>query len=287
MRVLVTGANGQLGSELRVATAGNGEFFYTDRDTLDICDTDRVERFCMENGIDMIVNCAAYTAVDRAEEEVEKAFAINADAVRGLATIASRHDLGLVHISTDYVFDGHTYRPYREDDEVSPKSVYGKSKLEGERAIMEIAPARCIVIRTSWVYSEFGTNFVKSMLRLAKERESLSIVADQVGSPTYALDLADAILSILPLLECDEPRIYHYSNEGVCSWYDFAKAIFDLSGIDISVEPIGTHQYPLPAKRPPYSVLDKSAIKSEFGLKIPYWRESLRDSLGRVNGGGR
>ncbi len=284
--ILITGANGQLGREFRSLVANQERFetadhyFFTDRETLDITDKEAIEDFVKENDIDVIVNCAAYTAVDRAEEEEELAFKINRDAVRNLAEIAKKYDIRLIHISTDYVFDGTSHTPLCENDPVNPQGIYAKSKLEGEKAIQEIAPKGAVIIRTSWIYSSMGHNFVKTMLRVGSEREEVRVVCDQIGTPTYARDLARAILSIIDTdVENDEVKVYHYSNEGNCSWYDFAQAIFEIAQVDCRVTPISTSEYPTPAKRPPYSVLSKDKIKKEFGLDIPYWRDSLKSCI--------
>ena len=279
--ILVTGANGQVGTELKQLSQNAADtFFFTDRESLNITNKQSLELFCEEHQIDAILNCAAYTAVDKAESDEDNATTINADAVSTLADIAKKRSLSLIHLSTDYVFDGQNFTPYKETDSVSPQSVYGQTKQMGEKALLDIAPAKSIIIRTSWVYSSFGTNFVKTMLRLGKERDSLGVIFDQVGTPTYARDLAKAMLDILPQLdEKQTPEIYHYTNEGVCSWYDFAKAIFELSGVNCKVNPIETKDYPTPAKRPHYSVLNKSKIKQTFNIEIPYWRNSLKSCL--------
>jgi dTDP-4-dehydrorhamnose reductase len=280
--VLVTGANGQLGSELRELVSlenTTGHFFFSDKEELDITNEADIQNFVVKNNITDIINCAAYTAVDKAEDDELNADRINHLAVKYLATIAKEKNLSLIHISTDYVFDGTNYRPYIETDPTAPNSVYGSTKLAGEKALQSIKPSRSIIIRTSWVYSSYGANFVKTMLRLGKERDSLGVIFDQVGTPTYAKDLAQAILDILPQLSSkhasDDVEIYHYSNEGVCSWYDFATAIFELSSIECKVNPIETIEYPTPAKRPHYSLLNKRKIKEEFELSIPYWKDGL------------
>ncbi|MEA2048182.1 MAG: dTDP-4-dehydrorhamnose reductase [Campylobacterota bacterium] len=276
--ILVTGSNGQLGSELRELVE-EGTFFFTSRDTLDICDKEALEEFCKSNAIDTIVNCAAYTAVDKAEEDFENADRVNHVAVKYLAEIAKERKIKLIHVSTDYVFDGKNFRPYIESDTTNPQSVYGATKLAGEEAIKMINPQETIIIRTSWVYSTFGNNFVKTMLRLGKERESLGVIFDQVGTPTYARDLAQAILDILPKIKNDTVEIYHYSNEGVLSWYDFAKEIMKMAKLPCKINPIETKSYPTPAKRPHYSLLNKGKIKETFGLEIPYWKDGLDDCL--------
>ena len=283
LNVLVTGSNGQVGSELRYLTTRapllDYHFYFATRDELDLSNLCKMEDFFEGKRFDAIINCAAYTAVDKAESEQELADAINHRFVSMLAKIVKRDHSKLIHISTDYVFDGKNYRPYDESDPTDPQGIYGCTKRDGENAILTAAPANTIIIRTSWVYSSYGNNFVKTMLRLGKERESLGVIFDQVGTPTYGRDLAQAIVEILPKIDTDKPEIYHYSNEGAASWYDFAKAIFELSGIECSVKAITTDQYPTPAKRPHYSLLNKAKIKNDFNLSIPYWRESLRDCL--------
>lgn len=279
--ILVTGANGQLGSEISSISSDytDLQFHFTDRDVLDITDKSAVENFCKKNSIDMIINCAAYTAVDRAESNEQNADAVNHLAVKNLAQTAKEQEIKLIHVSTDYVFDGKAYKPYTEGHHTNPQSVYGKTKLDGEKALQEINPENSIIIRTSWVYSSFGNNFVKTMLRLGKERGELGLIYDQVGTPTYAADLAKAIMNILPRLDNKDVQIFHYSNEGVCSWYDFAKSIFELSDIECKVHPIETKEYPTPASRPYYSLLNKSKIKSSFNIEIPYWKDSLQACL--------
>lgn len=275
--ILVTGSNGQLGSEIRALAPKHPtyNFIFTDVEELDICNHIAVKQFIATNNINVIINCAAYTAVDKAEEQFEIADNINHLAVANFAQIAKEKDIKLIHISTDYVFDGTAHKPYTETDTQNPQSVYGKTKLAGEVAMQNINPANAIIIRTSWVYSNYGNNFVKTMLRLGNERDQLNVVADQVGTPTNAADLAKAILTILPKLNNETVELFHYSNEGVCSWYDFAKAIFEIKGLPIKVSPIESSQYPTPAERPFYSVLNKRLIKEKYGLKIPYWKDSL------------
>lgn len=274
--ILVTGANGQLGSELRkIGFSALDEVFYTDVAELDITDYAAVEKFVKDNEIDTIINCAAYTAVDKAEEEPELAAKINTEAVSNLARAAAKEGCLLIHISTDYVFDGTGTKPYSEKDKPCPVSVYGRTKLAGEEAILK---SRCfhIIIRTAWLYSSFGNNFVKTILRLAAERPEINVVSDQIGSPTYAGDLAAAIVAIMDSEErIEHEGIYHYSNEGVCSWYDFAAEIVRLSGKECRVKPVTTADYPTKTQRPAYSVLDKSKIKKTFGIEIPEWKDAL------------
>lgn len=279
--ILVTGANGQLGSELRELSSAYPQytFTFTDRDTLDLSNLCKMEDYFEDKIFDAILNCAAYTAVDKAQSEKDLADAINHRAVSILAKIAKRDNAALVHISTDYVFDGTNYRPYVETDPTDPQGVYGDTKRHGENTILSVAPKNTVIIRTSWVYSSFGNNFLKTMLRLGKERDSLGVIFDQIGTPTYARDLAKAVLEILPHINNESPEIYHYSNEGVASWYDFAQAIFELSGMKCTVNPITSDQYPTPAKRPHYSLLNKSKIKNDFNISIPYWRNSLQTCL--------
>ena len=277
--ILVTGANGQLGSEIRFLSNGYENFLFADRGELDITDFAAVETFISKNAVVTVINCAAYTAVDKAECDAQNADLINNKAVENLAKICKDKDIKLVHISTDYVFDGKNYKPYLEEDEPNPIGVYAKTKYDGEKAILAINPQNSIIIRTSWVYSSFGANFVKTMLRLGMERESLGVVFDQVGSPTYARDLAKTILDILPKIKNQKTEIYHFSNEGVVSWYDFAKEIMKMAKLSCNINPIESTQYPTPAPRPHYSVLNKAKIKREFGVEIPYWKDSLSDCL--------
>ena len=279
--ILVTGSYGQLGSELKEIAPNYQDynFLFTDVKDLDITNHNAVAAFIKSNNINVIINCAAYTAVDKAEEQKDVANAINHLAVANFAQIAKDKNIKLIHISTDYVFDGTNHKPYVETDTPNPKSVYGQTKLNGELAMQQINPANSIIIRTSWVYSKFGNNFVKTMLRLAETRDEISVVADQVGTPTNAADLAEAILTILPKMINETVELFHYSNEGVCSWYDFAKAIFEIQGLTLKVNPIPSSQYPTPAERPFYSVLNKTKIKEVFKFEIPYWKDSIVSCL--------
>lgn len=294
--ILVTGANGQLGSELQllVQAQSNNKFTFIDRQILDLSSQSAIEAYFADRTFDVIINCAAYTAVDKAESNEAMSFAINHKAVETLARIAKAKHIALIHISTDYVFNGRNFKPYAEEDLTNPQSVYGVSKLAGEEAILTINPPNSMIIRTSWVYSSFGNNFLKTMLRLGKERDELGVIFDQVGTPTYAKDLANAILQMIQhstfniapsgnaLGVQNSVMVYHYSNEGVCSWYDFAKVIFELSGTDCIVNPIETKAYPTPAKRPHYSLLNKSKIKKEYHITIPYWKDSLNECLTKI-----
>ena len=279
--ILVTGGNGQLGSELKEIASNYPDynFLFTDVKDLDITNHTAVAAFIKSNNINVIINCAAYTAVDKAESEPEISDAINHLAVANFAQIAKDNNIKLVHISTDYVFDGTNHKPYVETDTPNPKSVYGVTKLDGELAMQQINPANSIIIRTSWVYSKYGNNFVKTMLRLAETRDKISVVADQIGTPTNAADLADAILTILPKISNKTVEVFHYSNEGVCSWYDFAKTIFEIKEISIKVNPIETSQYLTPAVRPFYSVINKNKINIEYKLVKKYWIDSLKFNL--------
>lgn len=275
--VLVTGASGQLGSELQ-AIAGQYAyvFHFKDSKALDITNYQQFEQFVVHHHINVIINCAAYTAVDKAESEPKLANAINNLAVKHMAEVAKTQQIKLVHISTDYVFDGTNHKPYEETDVPNPQSVYGQTKLDGELAMQAVNPANSIIIRNSWVYSKFGNNFVKTMLRLSETRDEISVVADQIGSPTNAADLAQVILQVLPQIKNKNVEIYHYSNEGDCGWYDFAKYIFDFNRIDIELNPIKTKDYPTPAKRPMFSVMNKSKIETEFNVEIFNWKYSLK-----------
>lgn len=311
--VLVTGKDGQLGQSIQKLVQEDFSFLlemtfessysekldksfedfkftFVGRDELDLSSSQSIGEYFVDKSFDVIINCAAYTAVDKAEFEAELADKINHLAVKQLAEIAKEQNSLLVHVSTDYVFNGQACKPYAESAEVKPLGIYGLTKLKGEQAMRSIAPSGCI-IRTSWVYSEFGNNFVKTMLKLGADRTSLNVIFDQIGSPTYAGDLAQAILQIVGLSKhfsgfkqpqmlkhdhhdeyCD---IYHYSNEGVCSWYDFAQAIFELSNMECTVYPIETKDYPTPAIRPNYSIMNKAKIKQDYSIEIPYWRNSL------------
>ena len=283
--ILVTGGKGQLGSELREIAPNYKDynFLFTDVKDLDITNYPFVAAFVEGNNITTIINCAAFTAVDKAESEPELSDAINHLAAANFAQIAKEKNIKLIHISTDYVFDGTNYKPYIETDIPNPKSVYGQTKLDGELAIQKINPANTIIIRTSWVYSNYGNNFLKTMLRLGKERKELGVIVDQIGTPTYARDLAERVLEILPKINNENVELFHFSNEGVCSWYDFASAIFEIKGLKVKVNAIETFQYPTAAKRPSYSVLNKSKIKNKFQIKIPNWRNSLTVCMQRLN----
>lgn len=284
MKILVTGSNGQLGSEIRklAPSFGNHQFIFTDVAELDITrETDIEALFAVERP-EVIINCAAYTAVDKAEQEETVAYLINSKAVGNLARVSSRYDACLVHISTDYVFDGKGYRPYTETDVCSPVSVYANSKFAGEKMVQAHA-RRALIIRTSWLYSTFGHNFVKTILKYGKERGQLNVVYDQIGSPTYAFDLARVILhAIQNELLPESVEIFHFSNEGVSSWYDFALAIVEFGGITCKIAPIETKDYPLPAARPFYSVFNKGKIKQRYQIEIPHWRESLKLCMNRL-----
>ena len=279
MNILVTGANGQLGSELRKNSGDypDDRFFFTDVAELDITDQQAVNDFFAKNRIQTVLNCAAYTAVDKAESDEPAATLINATAVGYLAKACNAADAKLIHISTDYVYDGCACKPYSEDHATAPVSAYGRSKLAGEEAA-----SKSVVIRTSWLYSSFGNNFVKTMLRLGKERETLNVVFDQVGTPTYAADLARAIMEIAQN-DSLQTGIFHYSNEGVCSWYDFACEIMQQAGLRCAVRPIETKDYPTPAARPYYSVLNKARIKAVYGLEISHWKDSLSRCLAEIS----
>lgn len=279
MKLLITGAYGQLGNEMRVALQRYQQLqpIFTDVDTLDICNRDAIEALVAKEQPDFIVNCAAYTAVDKAEDDEALCNKINCDAVRNLGIVAQAHGVRMVHVSTDYVFDGLGHVPYTEDMPVAPNTVYGKTKLAGERALTEVCPD-AVIVRTAWLYSGFGNNFVKTMLRLGSERDSLKVVFDQIGTPTYAADLAEAILKIVTA-ERFVPGIFHFTNEGVCSWYDFTTMIFRLAGIDCAVSPIESKDYTYRTPRPFYSVLNKAKIKSTYGIAIPYWIDGLERCL--------
>lgn len=283
MKILVTGANGQLGNELQNLLEKDfpGQALYTDIADLDLTDEQAVQAYVTKNEVTHIINCAAYTAVDKAEEDKLQCAAVNVDAVKNIAKAADANGIKVIHISTDYVFDGTAHRPYRESDKVNPISQYGTTKRKGETALLALAP-ESIIIRTAWLYSPYGHNFVKTILRMADEGKTLKIVSDQIGTPTYATDLAKAIIKILQSHQWVE-GIYHFANEGVCSWYDFAKAIIRISGKKANVVPIPTEDYPTPAARPYYSILDKCRIKATYGVSIPHWEESLVNCIKRMN----
>ncbi len=286
MRILVTGSNGQLGRSLQkiAKTDRKHDWFFTDVAELDITKTTQVKHYINSENIEVCINCAAYTAVDKAEDDQQMAFMLNATAPQILADACHETNALLIHVSTDYVFDGQNYKPYQEDDVISPASAYAKSKADGEKAVIT-SGAKYAIVRTSWLYSAYGGNFVKTMLRLGQEKESLNVVADQVGTPTYAFDLAAAILLIAESEKAeDHNQIYHFSNEGAISWYDFAQTIMQLENLDCKVVPIESKDYPVKTKRPFYSVLNKSKIKNHFGIQIPYWRNSLKKCLEEING---
>lgn len=273
--ILVTGANGQLGNEMqRVAKGRSDRYIFTDVAELDITNYEAIHKMVTEEGVDVIVNCAAYTNVDKAEDDQALADLLNNKAAGYLAKAAKESGATLIHISTDYVFDGSAHIPYREEQATRPIGVYGVTKLAGEQSVIE-SGCNYIIIRTSWLYSAWGGNFVKTMQRLTSERDTLNVIFDQVGTPTYAGDLADAIGQIITTDQLAKSGRYHFSNEGVCSWFDFAYAICEKSGNSCKINPIHSDEFPAKVTRPHYSVLDKSKIKSTFGIEIPYWSESL------------
>ena len=287
-KILVTGANGQLGNELQrlVAVYPQFQFSFTDVAQLDITDPEAVNLYVQEHIFSAIINCAAYTAVDKAESDYDAALAVNATAPHHLAVAAKAINALLIHVSTDYVFDGTGYKPYTEEMPLAPLGAYGRTKLLGEQAVEAIG-GKYAIVRTSWLYSSFGNNFVKTMLRLGAERNELNVVSDQIGSPTYAADLAKALLEmttqILKQSEKYESGIYHYANEGIASWYDFAVTIMELQQLDCKVNAIPGHLYPTPTQRPHYSVLSKEKVKNYFGLNIPHWRTGLVQCLLQIN----
>ncbi|OJV15919.1 MAG: dTDP-4-dehydrorhamnose reductase [Dyadobacter sp. 50-39] len=282
MKIVVLGASGQLGSCLKkVSTERNlTDISFPSEENANILDKDLLDQLFTAEKPQFVINCAAYTAVDKAEDDVDTCRKVNRDGAAYIAEACKNHQATLIHVSTDFVFKGDVPKLLSETDAAEPENIYGLTKLEGEAAIAEILPAH-YTLRTSWLYSEFGNNFVKTMLRLGREREQLGVIIDQAGSPTYAIDLANAILDII---ESDNKSygIYHYSNEGVTSWYDFAKAVFDLSATSVKLNPVKTSEYVTRAVRPAYSVMDKSKIKSTFGIEIPYWRDSLAVCTERI-----
>ncbi len=284
--ILITGATGQVGNEFRFLsfTFREAAFIFASREGLDITKRKKVFEFFEKNNVQYVVNCAAYTAVDKAETEVKKARAINARGAKNIAEACQKHGAFLIHISTDYVYHSTKNLPFVETDRESPQGVYAKTKLQGDKAVLKFC-STAMVLRTSWVYGSFGHNFVKTMLRLGVERPEIGVVFDQIGTPTYARDIARTILQIIRKIESsdvskqDAKGIFHFSNEGVISWFDFAQAIFRLKDLQCAIHPIRSSAFPTPAKRPPFSVLDKSKIKSVFGIKIPYWETSLKEYL--------
>ena len=289
MRILVTGKNGQLGKSIHklvASTKQTDDFVFVGREELDLSNGNNIVRYFEDNVFDIIINCAAYTAVDKAEEERDLANQINHLAVKQLAEISKNQQAKLIHISTDYVFDGESDKPYIETDETNPINVYGRTKLDGERALQEVMPTNAIIIRTSWVYSEYGNNFVKTMLRLGEEGGALNVVSDQIGSPTYATDLANEILEIIQNKSFKESaqttQIYHYSNEGEISWHEFAQEIFKLAEIDCKINPIKTEHYPTPAQRPNNTSLNKENIVRHFDLHLTHWKKSIKGCIHEI-----
>lgn len=283
MNILVTGCNGQLGNEIQLLEKGNGKhvFFNTDVNELDITDENAINAFVDANNIDGIINCAAYTAVDKAESNEALCHTLNATAPGYLAAAMGKRGGWMMQVSTDYVFDGTKHTPYSETDPTCPDSVYGRTKLEGEQLVRQHCE-RAMIVRTAWLYSIFGNNFVKTMIRLGKEKTELGVIFDQIGTPTYARDLAVAIMAAVE--KGIIPGIYHFSNEGVTSWYDFTKAIHRIAGISgCHVRPIHTEEYPTPARRPHYSVLDKTKIKATYNIEVPYWEESLAECISKLD----
>lgn len=284
MNILVTGANGQLGNEMRIVSQGSSDsYIFTDVDELDITNRDAVMDFVRDNNIKVVVNCAAYTNVDKAEDDEKTAELINAQAVEYLASACKANHAMLIHISTDYVFGGNEGNtPRKETEPVNPTGAYGRTKLHGEQAIRKVG-CNYLIIRTAWLYSEFGNNFVKTMRKLTAERDKLNVVFDQVGTPTYAFDLASVIFKIIEERRCDEIQdMYHFSNEGVISWYDFAKEICELSGNECDIQPCHSDEFPSKVKRPSYSVLDKTKIKNSLNITIPHWKESLKKCINKL-----
>ncbi len=279
MNILVTGGNGQLGNEMRlVSKNSDNNYIFTDVAELDITRLDAIRKAVKDNSIDIIVNCAAYTNVDKAEDDYATADLINNTAAGFLATAAKEADATLIHVSTDYVFQGDSNIPCREDRATNPLGVYGKTKLAGEESI-RLTGCKHIILRTAWLYSPFGKNFVKTMRTLTREKDSLKVVFDQVGTPTYAGDLAEVIFTIIETRQLSKQGIYHFSNEGVCSWYDFAVDICQLSGNTCDIQPCHSDEFPSKVRRPHFSVLDKTKLKETFGVKVPYWRDSLKKCI--------
>lgn len=284
MNILITGANGQLGNEMRLLSkeSNKDSYFFTDVAELDITSLLDIRAFVKQKNIDVIVNCAAYTNVDKAEDDVELCDLINNKAVENLAIVAKEYDCTLIHVSTDYIFSGKGNLPCTEEQATSPLGVYGKTKLAGEDAIRRIG-CKYLIFRTAWLYSEFGNNFVKTMIRLTTEKDSLKVVFDQVGSPTYAGDLGKLIFSLIEKRQYEQHQgIYHFSNEGVCSWYDFAKEISFIAGTDCDIQPCHSDEFPSKVTRPAFSVLDKTKVKRDFQFEVPYWKVSLTKCINKL-----
>ncbi len=283
LNILITGANGQLGSEFKdLQSEYPHKFYFAGHDELDIINENSIRKFIASNKVDAIINCAAYTAVDKAEDEPELAFDINKNGARNLALIAKEKDIKFLHVSTDYVFSGDSSIPYMPSDKTAPKSMYGSSKLAGENEILRISPANSAIVRVSWLYGAHGKNFVKTMLNLASQKSNLNVVYDQIGSPTYASDLAHTLLKMIDKISNNKPKIYHYANEGVASWYDLAHEAIRLSNLKCEILPIRSCEYPTKVTRPAYSLLDKADIKRDFELIIPHWRDSLEKCIERL-----
>ncbi|HSV88601.1 MAG TPA: dTDP-4-dehydrorhamnose reductase [Bacteroidales bacterium] len=284
MNILVTGSNGQLGNEIKDLQHGFNQhrFHFTDLTELDVTNAENVNKYLKDKKIECVINCAAYTQVDMAENDKASASLLNSVAVKILAESCSQSDALLIHISTDYVFDGKNFKPYTENDTANPKTIYGKTKLDGEVEVM-FNSKRALIIRTSWLYSTHGNNFVKTILKKCQTEPELKVIYDQIGTPTYARDLAKAILEILPKVPAKvRGEIYNYSNEGVASWYDFAKAIVEFKGLKCMITPVMSKEFSQVAQRPHFSVLNKDRIKKEFGIKVPYWRDSLAECLTKL-----
>ncbi|ENQ6653711.1 dTDP-4-dehydrorhamnose reductase [Campylobacter lari] len=280
--IAILGSNGQLGKtfqELSGLYKKKYSMFFFDKTQLNIQDKNLLEYFIDKYKFNYVINCAAYTNVNLAEVEQEKAYMLNYNSVENIADLAKKYNLTFIHISTDYVFDGKSCTPYKENDAVNPLNVYGKSKLRGEQAVIDVKPKNTIIIRTSWLYSNYKGNFVYTIRSLGKKKEEINVIYDQIGAPTYARDLAEVILNILPYIQNDKPEIYHYSNEGIASWYDFAKEIMKLSQLDCNIKPIESKDFLALAPRPSYSVLNKQKIKEKFHIEIPYWRDSLEKCI--------
>ncbi|WP_457611642.1 dTDP-4-dehydrorhamnose reductase [Lutibacter sp.] len=284
IHVLVTGSKGQLGLELASLKSAflNYNFFFADKNRLDITNFKEVSTFILKNKIEVLINCAAYTNVDKAEDEPNLANEINHLAVKNLAEITKKQQLKLIHISTDYVFDGSSSIPYTENESTNPQNVYGITKLNGEKALLKVNPPNAVIIRTSWLYSSFGKNFVKTILKLSAKKESISVVSDQIGSPTYANDLAKTILQVLPLIKSSGVQIYHYANVGKCNWFQFAEEIIKLSKNKCEVIPVSSSTFNSKVKRPNFSLLNTTKIQQEFDVKIPHWKDALAVCMERL-----